>query len=112
MGPCRRSRTEAFPVGSEPAGLDCDESLAGAPTESLAGGFQGLVPRVFLEQPDVYARSKDAGRKSTRVSSSRGWVRARGVRPPRLRSPEAAVVLECVTVAKTLLSTPSAYPGS
>ena len=112
MCPCRKSRTEAFRVGSEPAVSDCDGSSAGAPTESVAGGFQGLVPRGFLEQPDVYAGSKDAGQKSTRVSSSHRWVRARGVRPPRLQAPEAAVVFDCVTAQKTLLATPSAYPAS
>ena len=112
MGPCRKSRTEAFRVRSERAKSDCGGSSAAAPTESIVGGFQGLVPRGFLEQPDVYAGSKGAGQKLTRVSSSHRWVRARGVRTPRLQAPEAAVVRDRVAAQKRRLATPSAYPAS
>jgi membrane peptidoglycan carboxypeptidase len=89
---------EAFRAGSEPAVSDCDGSSAGDPAESVAGAASRLDP---LEGPGAAGRLrrvKDATRG--RQESHRqidGF--ARGA-PPPLRSPEAAVVLDCVTAQR------------
>ncbi|MBM2836996.1 MAG: hypothetical protein HW409_1185 [candidate division NC10 bacterium] len=77
------------------------------PGDSRARSFEGSrSSRTYT--PDLRTRARNRQESHRHID---GFA-PRGVRPLRLQSPEAAVVVDCVTAQKTHLATPSAYPAS